>query len=166
MSGRVLRSILPFQLPWLMNRASVLNEMGNMATAFLIAVLLSCIFASAARGGYSEAATAGPTTGTLGRRVNPFIGTGGSPYVCGNVSPGAALPFAMVRLGPDTVARSGRRATNSSGYYYHDDRIVGFSHTRLSGTGAWDGGNFLVLPCTESRPPAGNRRRLEVRLCP
>lgn len=69
----------------------------------------------------------------------------------------------MVRLGPDTIARSGKRATNSSGYYYHDDRILGFSHTRLSGTGATDGGNFLVLPTTESQSPAGARRKLEVR---
>lgn len=137
--------------------------MGTMATAFRSAVLLWCVFASAAHGGNGESAAARPTAGTLGRRVNPFIGSGGNPYVCGNTSPAVALPFAMVRLGPDTVARSGRRATNSSGYYYHDDRILGFSHTRLSGTGAWDGGNFLVLPCTESQSPAGNRRKLEVR---
>jgi predicted alpha-1,2-mannosidase len=136
------------------------DEMGNMATAFPIAVLLSCVLASAATGSHNEPATVG--AGKLGRQVNLFIGTGGNPYVCGNVSPGAALPFAMVRLGPDTVARSGKRATNSSGYYFHDDRIVGFSHTRLSGTGAWDGGNFLVLPCTESRPPVGDHRRFEV----
>jgi predicted alpha-1,2-mannosidase len=134
--------------------------MSNMARAFRIAVFLSCVFAAAARGVHGESARAGPAIGTLGRRVNLFIGTGGNPYVCGNTSPAAALPFAMVRLGPDTVARSGRRATNSSGYYYHDDRIVGFSHTRLSGTGAWDGGNFSVLPCTES--PSGHRRRLEM----
>jgi predicted alpha-1,2-mannosidase len=135
-----------------------------MAAAFRIAVVLSCVFASAAHGGHGEAAPAQPTAGKLGRRVNPFIGTGGNPYVCGNVSPAAALPFGMVRLGPDTAPKSGRRATNSSGYYFHDDHILGFSHTRLSGTGAREGGNFLVLPCTESQPLPGFRREMAVRL--
>src|SRR6185369_3402358 len=34
----------------------------------------------------------------LGRQVNPFIGTGGIPWVCGNNFPGAMVPFGMVRL--------------------------------------------------------------------
>ena len=84
--------------------------------------------------------------GELGRHVNPFIGTGGVYYLCGNNFPGATTPFGMVRLSPDTVSSSGRRALNTSGYFYHDERILGFSHTRLSGTGAVDGGNFLVVP--------------------
>jgi predicted alpha-1,2-mannosidase len=86
--------------------------------------------------------------GKLGRDVNPIIGTGGLPYVCGNNFPGATVPFGMVRLSPDTVSLLGKRASNSSGYYYADPRILGFSHTRLAGTGATDGGNFLVIPCT------------------
>jgi predicted alpha-1,2-mannosidase len=35
-----------------------------------------------------------------------------------------------------------------SGYFYGDQKILGFSHTRLVGTGAIDGGNFLVVPAT------------------
>ncbi len=85
--------------------------------------------------------------GTLGRDVNPFIGTGGLAYLCGNNFPGATMPFGMVRLSPDTVSLLDRRASNSSGYYYPDQRIVGFSHSRLAGTGATDGGSFLVIPC-------------------
>ena len=85
--------------------------------------------------------------GNLGRDVNPFIGTGGVSYLCGNNFPGATLPFGMVRLSPDTVSLLGARATNSSGYYFPDQRILGFSHTRLAGTGATDGGSFLVIPC-------------------
>ena len=85
--------------------------------------------------------------GQLGRDVNPFIGTGGISYLCGNNFPGATLPFGMVRLSPDTMSSLGQRATNSSGYFYSDPRILGFSHTRLAGTGATDGGNFLVIPC-------------------
>jgi predicted alpha-1,2-mannosidase len=86
--------------------------------------------------------------GTLGSDVNPFIGTGGVTYLCGNNFPGATVPFGMVRLSPDTVSALGRRASNSSGYYFTDPLILGFSHTRLAGTGATDGGNFLVIPCT------------------
>ena len=80
--------------------------------------------------------------------MNPFIGTGGLTYLCGNTFPGASVPFGMMRLSPDTVSPLGRRASNSSGYYYPDSRILGFSHTRLAGTGTTEGGNFLVIPCT------------------
>lgn len=83
----------------------------------------------------------------LGRWVNPFIGTGGIPWVCGNNFPGAMVPFGMVRLGPETTSMLIRkRALNTSGYYYGDDQLIGFSHTRLNGTGATDGGHFLVMP--------------------
>jgi predicted alpha-1,2-mannosidase len=86
--------------------------------------------------------------GALGSDVNPFIGTGGVTYLCGNTFPGATVPFGMMRLNPDTVSPVGRRASNTSGYYYPDLHILGFSHTRLAGTGATEGGNFLVIPCT------------------
>jgi predicted alpha-1,2-mannosidase len=129
-----------------------------------IVVLLAWVLASVACAGPGDSGTRRPTAGTLGRRVNPFIASGGNPLVCGNVSPAATVPFGMVRLGPDTVGKNGRRATNTSGYYYDDDRILGFSHTRLSGTGARDGGNFLVLPYTESAPPSGARAQREARL--
>ncbi len=83
----------------------------------------------------------------LGQWVNPFIGTGGIPWVCGNNFPGAMVPFGMIRLGPETTSMLIRkRALNTSGYYYGDDQVLGFSHTRLNGTGATDGGHFLVLP--------------------
>jgi putative alpha-1,2-mannosidase len=87
--------------------------------------------------------------GPLGKDVNPFIGTGGINYLCANNHPGAGVPFGMVRLTPDTSSRLGKRASNMSGYYYSDPLILGFSHTRLVGTGAVDGGSFLVIPCTE-----------------
>ena len=88
----------------------------------------------------------------LGRWVDPFVGTGGFPWVCGNNSPAAMVPFGMVRLGPETTSiLIGKRALNTSGYYYGDERLRGFSHTRLDGTGATDGGHFLVMP---SREPA------------
>jgi predicted alpha-1,2-mannosidase len=85
-------------------------------------------------------------TSNLCRLVDPFISTGGNPYVCGHNSPGATVPFGLVRLSPDTLSISRKAATNTSGYYYHDPLILGFSHTRLCGTGAVDGGHFRVMP--------------------
>ncbi len=84
--------------------------------------------------------------------VDPFISTGGNRYVCGNNSPGANVPFGVVRLSPDTVSAFGATATNMSGYFYHDPAILGFSHTRLCGTGAVDGGHFRVMPGVASKP--------------
>ncbi len=88
--------------------------------------------------------------GELGKYVNPFIGTGGYPWVCGHNFPGAAQPFGIMRLSPDTHGfigdLLGEKALNTSGYYYGDNRIIGFSHTRLSGTGATDGGHFRIIP--------------------
>ncbi len=95
----------------------------------------------------------------LGRRVNPFIGTGGFPWVCGHNFPGAMVPFGMVRLGPETASMLIRkRALNTSGYYYGDDQVLGFSHTRLVGTGATDGGHFLVVPAIEPVQPTVYRK--------
>ena len=72
--------------------------------------------------------------------VDPFIGTGGTPWTCGMVSPAATVPFGAVRLGPDTTFLGGVYITkmNTSGYYYEQAHIKGFSHSRLSGTGAED----------------------------
>lgn len=85
--------------------------------------------------------------GILGRYVDPFIGTGGIPWVCAYNFPGATLPFGMVRLSPETASMIiNKRGLNTSGYYYPDNTIIGFSHTRLSGTGATDGGHILVFP--------------------
>lgn len=87
-------------------------------------------------------------TGNYGRWVNPFIGTGGIPWTCGMLSPAATAPFGSVKLGPDTAFPGGVYLfkTNTSGYYYEQSRILGFSHNRLSGTGAEDYGYFRVTP--------------------
>ena len=84
--------------------------------------------------------------------VDPFISTGGNRYVCGNNPPAATVPFGMVRLCPDTISGSGATATNMSGYYFEDAHIIGFSHTRLCGTGAIDGGCFRVIPGLAEMP--------------
>ena len=71
--------------------------------------------------------------------VNPFVGTDGH----GHTYPGPSAPFGMVQLSPDT------RLTGwdgCSGYHYSDSLIYGFSHTHLSGTGASDYGDILLMP--------------------
>lgn len=75
--------------------------------------------------------------------VNPMIGTGGH----GHTFPGAVLPFGMVQLSPDT--RVDGSWDGCSGYHYSDTLIYGFSHTHLSGTGASDWGDILLMPVTE-----------------
>ena len=71
--------------------------------------------------------------------VNPFIGTGGH----GHTHPGAMVPHGMIQPGPDTRIDGW---DSCSGYYYEDTTINGFAHTRLSGTGCADFGDFLLMP--------------------
>jgi len=77
--------------------------------------------------------------------VNPFIGTGGH----GHTFPGAALPYGMVQLSPDTRTQGWDAC---SGYYDSDRSILGFSHTHLSGTGIGDFGDILFTPVSGSIP--------------
>ncbi len=77
--------------------------------------------------------------------VDPFIGTGAvAGGLSGNNYPGATVPFGMVQLCPDT--HEAPDWYNASGYNYKDSTIYGFSHTRLSGTGASDLIDLLVFP--------------------
>ena len=77
--------------------------------------------------------------------VNPFIGTGAvNSSLSGNNYPGATVPFGMVQLSPDT--RKAPDWGQASGYDYNDSTIYGFSHTRLSGTGASDFIDILMFP--------------------
>ncbi len=73
--------------------------------------------------------------------VDPFIGTD----YHGHTFPGAALPFSMVQLSPDTRTMGWDAC---AGYHYSDSSILGFSHTHLSGTGIGDYGDILFMPYT------------------
>lgn len=84
----------------------------------------------------SAAQAARPPGGRLTDLVDPFIGTQNE----GNTFPGAALPFGMVQLSPDTG--------HSTGYDYTQHRIRGFSLIHLSGVGCAIGGDLPVLPTT------------------
>tara|TARA_R110002050_G_scaffold300249_2_gene468342 strand:- start:9275 stop:11569 length:2295 start_codon:yes stop_codon:yes gene_type:complete len=77
--------------------------------------------------------------------VNPFIGTGSidSLSLSGSNFPGALVPFGFVQLSPDTEDSP---EDPCSGYDYADNKIVGFSHTHLSGTGVADLFDFLFMP--------------------
>ena len=71
--------------------------------------------------------------------VDPFIGTDGP----GNTYPGAVVPFGMVQLSPDNGLEGWDRI---AGYYWKDSTIAGFSHTHLTGTGAGDMYDLLLMP--------------------
>ncbi len=77
----------------------------------------------------------------LTRFVKIAIGTGGH----GHTFPGATMPFGMVQLSPDTLDEGWDWC---SGYQYSDSSIMGFSHTHLSGTGASDMLDILLMPGT------------------
>ncbi len=80
--------------------------------------------------------------------VDPFVGTGGYGYGVGSALPGAAMPFGMVKLSPDTVDVYGEQVAFShcGGYAYEDIRIAGFSHTHMHGTGVPGYGSVLFMP--------------------
>ncbi|MDQ6647664.1 MAG: GH92 family glycosyl hydrolase, partial [Pseudomonadota bacterium] len=96
-------------------------------------------FAAGRVGARQPGALGMPAKNALTRHVDVFIGTGGH----GHTYPGATMPFGMVQLSPDTND-SGWDA--SSGYHIGDGSIMGFSHTHLSGTGAADMLDVLVMP--------------------
>ena len=85
--------------------------------------------------------------------VDPMIGTVTYPesglrgderiHGFGKTFPGAATPFGMVQLSPDTITGG----DHGSGYSHTHGTIEGFSFFHISGTG-WYGefGNFQVMP--------------------
>lgn len=92
--------------------------------------------------------------------VNPFIGAStsvgaaGTYHGLGKTFPGAATPFGMVQLSPNTITGG----DNGSGYSYEHTTIEGFAFTQMSGVG-WYGdlGNFLVMPSTGPLQTAAGR---------
>jgi predicted alpha-1,2-mannosidase len=104
------------------------------------------------------------TPGNLGQYVNPFSGTGGLFYICTHNTPAATIPFGTVRLAPDTACMLlNKTGLNQSGYYYGDNKIIGFSHTRLCGAAVTEGGIFRVMPTTATRLPGLKKAPLYAR---
>lgn len=97
--------------------------------------------------------------------VNPFIGASTSEgaagiyHGLGKTFPGAATPFGMVQLSPNTITGG----DNGSGYSYEHTTIEGFAFTQMSGIG-WFGdlGNFLTMPATGTlQTAAGSKEHPE-----
>jgi predicted alpha-1,2-mannosidase len=94
--------------------------------------------------------------------VDPFVGTGArAPDIrhgggAGATLPGAATPFGLVQLSPETLPA---RAAFGAGYAWADDHIRGFSPTHVSGTGCAVLGDVPVLPLARAvtRPPSPDR---------
>ncbi|MDR3094042.1 MAG: GH92 family glycosyl hydrolase [Bacteroidales bacterium] len=92
--------------------------------------------------------------------VNPFIGAStnveaaGAHHGLGKTFPGAAFPFGMVQVSPNTITGG----DNGPGYSYEHTSIEGFAFTQMSGIG-WYGdlGNLLVMPTTGALKTAAGK---------
>lgn len=133
-------------------------------TVVLCCAVLACI----------QAYCAG-TTGEkrLSDYVNPIIGATANTQMAraehglGKTFPGAATPWGMTQVSPNTITGG----DNGAGYSYEHTTIEGFAMTQMSGIG-WYGdlGNFLVIPTTgelhtyrgeENAPEQGYRSRYD-----
>ena len=79
----------------------------------------------------------GRVSSQLHKYVDPFIGTQGTVpgtgYNGGNTFPGAAVPFGMVKIGPDVTTFNISIGANAG--YLPDGNVTAFSLTHVSGTG-------------------------------
>jgi predicted alpha-1,2-mannosidase len=111
--------------------------------AGLIALVCSTLFAMGQPVG-DQKVSAKPVQDYT-RYVDPFIGVdwGGNTFV------GSAIPYGLVKVGPDMATFDGRR----SGFGYSSSGVIlGFSHLHLSGAqGKY--GNILVAPVTGPLDP-------------
>lgn len=82
-----------------------------------------------------------PATPDLTASVDPFVGTGFGPGDGINLYPGAAMPFGMVQLSPDTE-------DHGFGYHYTQTEIKGFSMTHMSGPGCANEGDVFFTATT------------------
>ncbi len=108
-------------------------HIGNMKVVFTCWCILSLFVCAAQHAQY----------------VNVFIGTDGT----GHTFPGPSMPFGMVQPGPDN--RDHGWAYTSS-YQYTDTMLLGFSQTRLSGTGVNELGDVLLLPINPEKASQKN----------
>ena len=116
------------------NPVNLLSKSNRIILAALGNLFLSALFAS------------GADQKPLVDCINPMIGASTSrEFGEWKTFPGAATPFGLVQLSPDTITGG----DNGPGYSWHHKTIEGFSFTHMSGVG-WHGdlGNFLVMPTT------------------
>lgn len=86
--------------------------------------------------------------------VDPLTGTGGIGAQVAGVTPGAAWPNGITRVGPDTrhSVTGAPGFYHFGGYHWDDDRIAGFSHTHAQGMGVNDFGAIHLMPRAAWRP--------------
>ena len=89
------------------------------------------------------------TTSDYTKFVDPLIGSG----YHGHVFVGASVPFGAVQLGPNNETQGWDWC---SGYHYSDSILIGFAHTRLSGTGIGDLGDVVFMPVTDDFKPGAD----------
>src|ERR1035437_8194670 len=94
---------------------------------------------------------ASPAHGQFANSVDPLLGASGG----GNVFPGPAVPFGMIKPGPDMVAAD---ENDPSSGWNADGDIRGFSQTHVSGTGGGAKyGNILIQPTTGDPSPLNSQ---------
>ena len=123
----------------MITRRGFLGALSAVSASSLIPV--SGIAQKAEEAASSPTPAPAPSSEDVTKFVKIAIGTGGH----GHTYPGATVPFGMVQLSPDTFDEGWDWC---SGYHYSDSSIMGFSHTHLSGTGAADMLDFLLMPGT------------------
>ena len=110
----------------------------NFARSFAITLLPGLLLGPVAYGQFAQS-------------IDPLLGVSGG----GNVFPGPAVPFGMIKPGPDMAAPAGHDA--NAGWNDTGD-IRGFSQTHVSGTGGGvKYGNILVMATTGSPAPLDSR---------
>lgn len=79
--------------------------------------------------------------------VNVFLGSSGDH---GQLSPGAASPFGMLNIAPQTYPNL------HTGYEYKAKKVLGFTHTRVEGVGCMGSGGTLLIKPFIGTSPAGD----------
>src|SRR5436305_4052784 len=113
--------------------------MGSQSRSFRIvstavAAVAAVVLAPSTGPAKLAAAGTGPQAAevNLTQFVNPIIGTD-----TGGTNPGAALPFGMVQMSPDSLDHR---------YFYPDPTISDFSVTHMSGAGCNNKGDVQFMP--------------------
>jgi len=137
---------------------------GSRAAAYVAVATLALACSDSGGGGAADAGEVEvpgdppPVSGDPGpgasAEVDPFIGTDDAETPSavpngqfGATFPGAALPFGLVQLSPDTTV------TAPHGYHYGDSEILGFSATHLSGAGCSALRDAPLFPSVEPPTP-------------
>ncbi|MGC9258631.1 MAG: GH92 family glycosyl hydrolase [Phycisphaerae bacterium] len=127
--------------------------MAAAGAASVESLVIGCAPESSVGTPHGLASLIGPSAspGRFAGQARPIVGSGWH----GHTFPGAALPFGLVQLSPDTSGPPEARLPNGfppyewdhcGGYHYPDNTILGFSHTHISGTGGVALGDVLLMP--------------------